>query len=69
MMRARHEGQPKTCVNCAEPVVRLQADGGHEVSRWVHTPNRLNCLSPFREVTDLVATPRPVWPHVSAVAS
>lgn len=64
---ARYEcGGP--CVNCREPIVRLVV-AGSAPSRWLHTPNRLLCLTRFGEVTDLVATPRPVWPHVSAVAS
>lgn len=59
-MRARHDGA-HTCQHCGEPVVRLQADGARQVSKWLHTPNRLNCLNVWREVvTDMVAAPASV---------
>ncbi len=65
---ARYEcGGP--CANCGEPIVRLVVDGKVAPSRWLHTPNRLNCLTRFGEVTDLVATPSQVRPRVSAVVS
>lgn len=59
-MRAHHEGTPRTCTNCGEPVVRLQApDGFAGVSRWLHTPNRVPCLNRLtREETGTVAEPR-----------
>lgn len=64
---ARYEcGGP--CSNCSEPIVRLRVDGKAAPSRWLHTPNRLYCLTVFGEVTARVATPRLAWPVVSAVA-
>ncbi|MET8278201.1 hypothetical protein [Micromonospora sp. NPDC005174] len=55
-MRARHEVIPRACQHCREPVVRLQADGGSGVSRWLHTPNRLHCVNPLtREQVSTVA--------------
>lgn len=68
-MRARHEGAPRTCLHCGEPVVRLQADGARQVSKWLHTPNRLHCLNAWREVTGMFAEPRQmVLPGVGVAA-
>lgn len=69
-MRARHEGGPRSCRHCWEPVVRLQAEGGRQVSKWLHTPNRVPCIDPLtREPIGTDAAPRELVAAVSAAPS
>ncbi|MER7167271.1 hypothetical protein ABT336_14525 [Micromonospora sp. NPDC000207] len=60
---ARYESD-RTCVHCGEPLVRLLVSNraAMEASRWLHTPNRLECVNRWGEATGMEAKAADVLP-------